>query len=62
MFQTRNDEPNYALLNDPVTQKKNRYGLSIETVDKNSALYGKSLRINDDAAVGDNPNRYKQHG
>ena len=62
MFQTRNDEPNYALLNDPITQKKNRYGLSIETVDKNSALYGKSLRINDDAAVGDNPNRYKQHG
>ena len=62
MFQTRNDEPNYALLNDPVTQKKNRYGLSIETVDKNSALYGKSLRINDDAAIGNNPNRYKQHG
>ena len=62
MFQTRNDEPKYALLNDPVSQQKNRYGLAIQTVDQNNPLYVKSLQINDDVAVGDNPNRYKQHG
>ena len=62
MFQTRNDEPKYALLNDPVSQQKNRYGLAIQTVDQNNPLYVKSLQINDDVAVCDNPNRYKQHG
>ena len=62
MFQVRNDEPNYAFLKDKNSAEKNRYGLSIQTVDENSELYGKSLNINGDSGIGDNPNRYKQHG
>lgn len=62
MFPTRHNEPSYALLNDPVTKEKNRYGLSIQTVNKDSELYGRSLNINGDAGIGENPNRYKQHG
>jgi len=62
MFQLRNDEPDYALLSDKANREKNIYGKPIQTVDKNSKLYGKSLNINNDPAIGDNPNRYKQHG
>jgi len=66
MFQLRNDEPEYALLksavNDLAENEKNSYGNNIQTVDKNSALRGKSLNINGDSTVGDNPDRYKQHG
>jgi DMSO reductase iron-sulfur subunit len=40
----------------------NRYGKAIQLVDAADELAGKSLRINGDTSVGDNPNRYKQHG
>ncbi|MCF6198019.1 MAG: 4Fe-4S dicluster domain-containing protein, partial [Hyphomicrobiaceae bacterium] len=62
MFKTRNDEPDYALLGSPETQQKNRYGDDIETIGKNNKLRGKSLNINGEAEISDNPNRYKQHG
>lgn len=62
MFQIRNDEPEYVFLKDKTTEEKNRYGLNIQTVDESSELYGKSLNINGDSGIGDNPNRYKQHG
>ncbi|MDZ4254908.1 MAG: 4Fe-4S dicluster domain-containing protein, partial [Sulfuritalea sp.] len=62
MFPIRPNEPDYALLNDPACQSHNRYGLSIETVPEGNPLRGQSLNINDDAAIGANPNRYKQHG
>jgi len=62
MFQVRNDEPQYAFLNDETIKETNCYGKPIKTVDENSELYGKSLNINLDSAVGENPNRYKQHG
>jgi DMSO reductase iron-sulfur subunit len=62
MFQVRKDEPPYAFLKDKSTAELNRYGLNIQTVDKNSDLHGKSLNINGDSGIGDNPNRYKQHG
>ncbi|HED33275.1 MAG TPA: 4Fe-4S dicluster domain-containing protein [Gammaproteobacteria bacterium] len=66
MFQLRNDEPDYAFLkpdlNDQTENKKNSYGNNIQTVDKSSELRGQSLNINGDSAVGDNPDRYKQHG
>ncbi|MBM4180685.1 MAG: dimethyl sulfoxide reductase anchor subunit [Betaproteobacteria bacterium] len=62
MFPVRPNEPEYARLKDPVSLEKNRYGQSIETVPEGHELRGQSLRINGDAAVGPNPNRYKQHG
>jgi len=66
MFQVRNDEPTYAFLksgsNEQGADKKNSYGNDIQTVDENSELYGKSLNINGDSGVGENPDRYKQHG
>ena len=62
MFPVREDEPKYAFLTDKESREKNTHGKFIELVEKNSSLYGKSLNINGDSAVGDNPNRYKQHG
>ncbi len=62
MFQVREDEPKYAFLSDPDTQEKNAHGKFIELVEKSSAMRDQSLYINNDAGVGDNPNRYKQHG
>ncbi len=62
MFPIRSNEPDYALLKDPVCQSHNRYGQSIETVPAGHALRDQSLSINGDAAIGANPNRYKQHG
>ncbi len=66
MFQLRNDEPEYALLksglNNQAENEKNSYGNNIQTVDKSSELRGKSLNINGDSSVVENPDRYKQHG
>jgi DMSO reductase iron-sulfur subunit len=62
MFQTRNDEPQYAFLKDETVKDTNCYGKPIQTVTEGSELAGKSLNINLDSAVSDNPNRYKQHG
>ncbi|MGR8979441.1 MAG: DmsC/YnfH family molybdoenzyme membrane anchor subunit [Gammaproteobacteria bacterium] len=62
MFEVRNDEPKYAFLTDKETREQNHYGQAIELTDAGSELRNKSLNINNDAAIGDNPNRYKQHG
>jgi len=62
MYKVREDEPEYAFLKDPESQEKNRYGQSIELTVEDSALRGESLTINGDGAIGENPNRYKQHG
>ena len=62
MFETRDNEPAYALLNDTNCQRLNVYGDTIETVDEKDSRRDQSLNINDDDAIGDNPNRYKQHG
>jgi DMSO reductase iron-sulfur subunit len=62
MFPIRPNEPGYALLKDPTSQACNRYGQSIETVPDGDALRGQSLNINGDGEIGNNPNRYKQHG
>ena len=59
MIPTREDEPQYAKLNDPVTQDKNRYGNLIQLVPDGDN--GVSLRINGDDEIGPNPNRTKQH-
>jgi len=58
----RPKEQSYAFLRDVKHPEKNRYGKSIETVPEDSPLRGQSLNINGDSRVGDNPNRYKQHG
>lgn len=62
MFPVREDEPKYAFLADPETREKNAHGKFIELVEKSSSLRDRSLNINGDSSVGDNPNRYKQHG
>ncbi len=62
MFEVRKDEPGYAFLPDVEAPEKNRYGKPIQLVDENDPLAGQSLNINGDPSVGENPNRYKQHG
>ncbi len=62
MFEVRENEPGYALLNDPTSKSHNQYGKPIEIVNEGDELYGQSLNINADSEVGENPNRYKQHG
>lgn len=62
MFKIRHNEPDYAFLADKSSREFNCYEKPIETVPADSALRGQSLNINGDEAVGDNPNRYKQHG
>lgn len=62
MFQTRPEERDYAFVPKVAHPETNRYGKRIQLVDDDDALAGKSLNINGDAAIGSNPNRYKQHG
>jgi DMSO reductase iron-sulfur subunit len=62
MFQIRPEERPYAFVPDAVHPETNRYGKPIELVDAANPLAGKSLRINGDHGISDNPNRYKQHG
>lgn len=62
MFQVRDDEPKYAFLQDTNSKTDNRYGKPIDTVGEVSELRDKSLNINSDEGVSENPNRYKQHG
>ncbi len=58
----RPNEQSYAFLPLVNHPEKNRYGDSIETVPEGHELRGKSLNINNDDGIGDNANRYKQHG
>lgn len=58
----RDDEQDYALLQKTDAPEKNRYGKSIELVDETNKLAGKSLNINGDSSISENPDRYKQHG
>jgi len=62
MFEVRSDEPKYAFLWDKETKKKNQYGNPIDLTEEGDDLHGVSLNINGDCNIGDNPNRYKQHG
>jgi len=60
VHKVREDEPNYAKLYDPVTEKVNRYGNPIELIPASEEPV--SLNINHDPGIGSNPNRNKQHG
>ncbi len=62
MFTVRENEPEYARLRKEPSKKTNQYGNSIDTVPTDDALCGFSLNINSDAGIGENPDRYKQHG
>jgi DMSO reductase iron-sulfur subunit len=62
MLRVRDDEPTYAFLADKEIKERNAHGKPIQLVDEQNPLYGKSLNINLDGAVSNNPNRYKQHG
>jgi len=62
MFKVRKDEPQYAFLPEAKAPQKNQYGKDIDLSVENKELTGKSLNINGDTAVSDNPDRYKQHG
>ncbi len=62
MFKVRSDEPKYAFVPKVESPELNRYGKKIQLVDESDELAGKSLNINGDSGVSDNPDRYKQHG
>ncbi len=62
MFQVREDEPKYAFLQDKDSKDQNRYGKPIELTAEGDSLREQSLNINNDSEIGENPNRYKQHG
>ncbi len=62
MYKVRDDEPGYAFIPEAEPPETNRYGKRIQLVDEDHPLAGKSLNINGDPSVGNNPNRYKQHG
>ena len=62
MIKVRSDEPEYAFLWDKETKKETRYGAKIELTNLDSDLREESLKINNDDGIGENPNRYKQHG
>ena len=64
IFDMRSGERKYAKLNDPVVCDSNRYGTKTDLLDISEAPLevGRSLEINGNPSVGDNPNRNKQHG
>ncbi len=62
MWKVRDDEPEYAFVTKADAPEKNQYGTAITLVESNDKLAGKSLNINFDSSIGDNPDRYKQHG
>ncbi|MCB1960573.1 MAG: dimethyl sulfoxide reductase anchor subunit [Rhodocyclaceae bacterium] len=61
-FKVRPEEPAYAFIPPAGAARLNQHGKAIDLVDPANALAGQSLRINNNPVVGDNPNRYKQHG
>jgi DMSO reductase iron-sulfur subunit len=62
MISVRPEEPAYAFVPPSNGQERNQWDKPIQLVDDNDPLAGKSLRINGDAGISDNPDRYKQHG
>ncbi len=60
----RDHEPGYAVLKDLMHEKTNQYGLAIDLLEVTEGKLpeGRSMYINENPVVGDNPNRNKQHG
>ncbi len=61
-FKARANEPAYALLQPSGGAQVNQWGKSIDLACEQASLTGKSLKINNSAAISTNPDRYKQHG
>lgn len=61
-FTRREDEPHYALLPHVTAPERNRYGKPVQLVESTDPLAGRSLNINGATGIGENPDRYKQHG
>jgi DMSO reductase iron-sulfur subunit len=62
MRRIRDDEPASSVVSPDTAPKTNRYGKPVDLVDPGHPLAGKSLNINGDPSIGENPDRYKQHG
>ncbi|MCP4597117.1 DmsC/YnfH family molybdoenzyme membrane anchor subunit [Neptuniibacter sp.] len=64
IFEERNDERSYAKLPICDPKEENRYGRKIDLIDltENKLPKNRSMYINENPAVGCNPNRNKQHG
>ena len=64
LWEIKTEEQTYAFLNDKSNADTNRYGQQIDLIaHANGSLpVGRSLFINENPAVGSNPNRNKQHG
>lgn len=61
-FKARPNEPGYAVLPPSNGAQVNQWGKSIELVEREDPLAGRSLRINGSVAISTNPDRHKQHG
>ncbi|MGQ0657579.1 MAG: DmsC/YnfH family molybdoenzyme membrane anchor subunit [Chromatiales bacterium] len=62
MFEVRKEEPDYAFIPPADGKDVNQWGKPIQLVAPDDPLAGKSLNINGDAGIAENPDRYKQHG
>ncbi|WP_049722315.1 DmsC/YnfH family molybdoenzyme membrane anchor subunit [Gilvimarinus polysaccharolyticus] len=64
IWEIRTEEQPYAYLPDKEIEESNRYGQKIDLIDltEHTLPVGRSLYINENPAVGTNPNRNKQHG
>ncbi len=64
LWEIRTEEQVYAFLNDKTNAGTNRYGQKIDLIAHTAGALpvGRSMFINENPAVGTNPNRNKQHG
>jgi DMSO reductase iron-sulfur subunit len=64
IWEIKTEEQTYAFLNDKSNADANRYGQKIDLIahTKGQLPVGRSMFINENPAVGANPNRNKQHG
>ncbi|GAB1264681.1 DmsC/YnfH family molybdoenzyme membrane anchor subunit [Aurantivibrio infirmus] len=64
LWEHRPNEQSYAKLNDPTTKEANCYGQKIDLLELTGHKLpaNEALFINANPAIGENPNRYKQHG
>ena len=64
IWEIRTEEQPYAFLSDQDLPERNRYGQQIDLIAhaQGKLPVGRSMFINENPAVGSNPNRNKQHG
>ena len=64
IWEIRTEEQPYAFLGDKNIPETNRYGQKIDLIELTEQKFpvGRSMFINENPAVGTNPNRNKQHG